>query len=593
MLSLRNIQKFIKTFNVAKVTYKRSPFLSLAILSPQIAFSTSRESSPLKDNSQHDLNNLFQNGLDSFKKNKLDESISYYKQIINLSQKTQTTSNELNLVLQAYKGLGDALRKKEELELAEKQYTEALSLMGASNMSQSLDAGTLNNNLAEIYIEQSKFTEAETCLENARKIFSQCRENEERFPKQIDNDLIKASLHEKQNELETALEILKDLLRKIQISPKAHYKNFNIGSIYVRMGEIYNKMEEYSMASVHFIKGLEKTIEKYGESSIETIPFYEKVIECLFEQGQYKEAGIYAEKSLEICKDKLDNNNTESGKHYFMLGLINFERGELNKALEYYQRALSVLSNYPNQYLEEIIYSYLAISEINLTLKEESEAKKYYDHGLEFAIQNFGEDHPKIGDYYLFWADLIRQKEEKAQEFKDYLSKTLSIYLKSKDTDPSTIIDLYFDLGTLNNKEGNLEEAAKCFQECINLSTKDGSRIKVIEKVYNFLGMIDFQKEEYENSIDHFKKALEICLKSDDQRDLDVYYRNIGLAYDKKGVDEEVIAYFQKAFDIALKKFGKKSQITRDYFEILVERLARLERIEEIDKLRMQFNPDI
>ena len=99
-----------------------------------------------------------------------------------------------------------------------------------------------------------------------------------------------------------------------------------------------------------------------------------------------------------------------------------------------------------------------------------------------------------------------------------------------------------------------------------------------------------YQQENFDESIVFFQKALDVCAKYGDQKDLDIYYRNIGLAYDSKGMLEKAIEYFEKALELAVKNFGKRGKITRDYYEIVLERLARAERMEDLEKVRAKFD---
>ena len=54
-------------------------------------------------------------------------------------------------------------------------------------------------------------------------------------------------------------------------------------------------------------------------------------------------------------------------------------------------------------------------------------------------------------------------------------------------------------------------------------------------------------------------------------------------------MQQEAIDNFNTALDLAEKNFGKKAKITREYFEILVDRYARVEKFDAIEKLRTRF----
>jgi len=296
---------------------------------------------------------------------------------------------------------------------------------------------------------------------------------------------------------------------------------------------------------------------------------------------------------LELCNRYYEGNHPEIGKHHLMLGLAYAEKGDNELALENYQKALLIFPNYPQQYQEEMTYTYLAMAEIFVKQENEAEAVKFYEVGLQFARETLGEDHIKMADYYLFWADLLRNNPEKPGETVEYLKKALNIYLAAEEVDPQALIDIYFDLGTTLYKEKEYKESLKYLEECkeICLEVPQSSK-KTLEETYNNIALVYYQEENFDESIKYFQQALNVCAKVGDQKDLDIYYRNIGLAYDSKGMLEEAIKYFEKALELAVKNFGKKGKITRDYYEIVLERLARAERMEDLENVRAKFDFD-
>ena len=529
-----------------------------------------------------------------FDQNKLTESIVELNQIIQSfvsKNASELAPQELNFAFQTIQELAKAHGKNGNFEESITQYLEALKLAEELQADQALETADIYNGLARSYILQGEYSEAEKALENAQELISQHAKAGEITSRYLENQYLTGVLFEKQEENEQALEFLQGLLRKIQTAKRRYNGEFNTGLIYQKIGDIYAKVDEDAKAIGHWNKGLEITLEKYGDDSIELISFYEKLAENLFEQGDTKEAIEHTERSLELCNKYYEGNHPEIGKHHLMLGLAYAEKGEYELALDNYQKALLIFPSHPQQYQEEMTYTYLAIAEIYVKQENEAEAVKFYQIGLQFAKETLGEEHIKMADYYLFWADLLRNNPEKPGETVEYLKKALNIYLNTEDVDSNALIDLYFDLGTTLYKEKEYKEALKYLEECKKRAIVNPSASsKVLEETYNYIALVYYQQENFDESIAYFQKALDVCGKYGDQKDLDIYYRNIGLAYDSKGMLEKAIEYFEKALELAVKNFGKRGKITRDYYEIVLERLARAERMEDLEKVRAKFD---
>jgi len=402
----------------------------------------------------------------------------------------------------------------------------------------------------------------------------------------IENGYLMGLLYDKSNKNTEAIELWENILR----SNKQGSQEFNLGQIYLGLGRSYLKEGNQKKATECLQKSIETTVQQFGEESIELLPVYLRLTDILFEHELLKEAVVYAEKGVKIAEKHLKADDADLGRYNFTQGILYFETHDFTKASETFQKALKIYLNHLGERKEEIAYLYLKIAETFALLKDEKQAMETHQKGINFALENLGAEHPKLADYYLFWSDMIRYNKEKLVESKEYLLKALNIYLKSPETDPVTIIDIYFDLGVMLYLEGTYEEALKNFEQSLAWSTREGPyRLKVAEDTHNFMGLIHLQLKNFDESIDNFTKAMEKCIQSEQNKHLDVYYRNLGLAYENKGDTTKAVESFYKALELATENFGRKEQVTREYVDALVMRLTQLERVEEAEKLKKDY----
>lgn len=550
-------------------------------------------SSPNKDANVLSILAEITRGKEALNSNKLNNGLSYYQEALNILGPPENVANlsqeETALKLDVHQGLAKIYSKKEQFAESLKHYQEAIDLAQKSNSITSQDLASLYNEIAHAHLGQSKLEEARSFLEKARDIINSGNKEKVFTPELLDNEYLSALVSEKEGKVEGTIDLLKELLSKAQGAPAGFkWRNFELFHIYLSLGSLCERNEETARALYYWKRGLEQVFGKYGGESFHSIPFYEKMIEHYFSEGKHQEVISHTEKNLSLCKLYYDEGQPEFAKNYLMLGLAFFEQGDHVNALENYQKALTIFLRYPKQYYEEITYSYLSIAQIHFLLGQQEQGTTAYEKGLDFTIKTLGKQHPRLAEYYLFWTDLLKQ-QGKGKEAKDVLEKALDIYLQSDSKDWETISELYADIGDVLYKEGEYEQALKYYEESLKSVEKANVKIKIKEKVNNAIGLVYFQQQKFEESEKYFQKALDLCSKSTDSKNLDIYYKNLGVCYESRNMDKEAMASFTKALDLAEKNFGKSGKITREYFEILVDRLARQEKFEEIEKLRMRF----
>lgn len=528
---------------------------------------------------------LYNTGLQASRYCKFDESIPHFQQVISSINSAQLSREDASLLVQAYHRLGEAHKKKERYQESLKEYLQGLEIAKRNDLENSKEAGLLYHGIAEISIEESQWNEARACIEKAKEIFENSNDQEIQSHL-LENGHIMGLLYEKRNETQKAIDLWESLLR----SEKKGNKEFNPGQIYVSLGRSYYKEGNEKKAKECWEKGIEVTKEQFGEEAVELLPVYLRLTDILFEYEQLQEARVYAEKAVKIAEKHLKEDDADLARYNFTKGILYFETHDFAKASETFQKALKIYLNHAAERKEEVAYLYLKIAETYALLKDEKNATEIHKTGLDFTLENLGPEHPKLADYYLFWSDLIRYHKDRLAESKESLNKALAIYLKSPETDPVTIIDIYFDLGVMLYLEGNYEEGLKNFKESMAWATREGPyRLKVAEDTHNFMGLIYLQLKQFDESIENFTQAMEKCVQSEQNKHLDVYYRNLGLAHENKGDTTKAVECFQKALELAAKNFGKKEQVTREYVDALVMRLTQLERVEEAEKLKKEY----
>ena len=505
--------------------------------------------------------------------------------------KSQFSNEKLTSVLKAYQSLGRLNKGKNLLEESANQFKAGLEAATKSKLLGSIEAGDLGNSLASIYIKQQKHKEARLTLDKAREAFRRHARTGILHGGFLENIYLRVLLLIEQKQASDAAELLEEYILRVEKIDKLEGGDFDVYLLYDKLGDIFRNGEEYEPAVENWKKGIQAIKEKHGTNSERLIPVYEKIAEALHIEAKYEEAASVTEESLKVCGKVYGENSIEVAKHHFLLGSIYYEKEDYPAALKSFEQCLKSQMVNSKEYVEEVIYTYLSIARIYDIKNQSEKSAEYLNKGLEYLKKNFGENSPQIVDYYLGWAGLIEGNPENEINYKDTLIKVAEAAKKCNYPDKSVISNVYLDLGEINYKEENIDQAIKYYEEGLQNALKEPKDQLAVEKAYNAIGLSLYKEENYNESANNFMKAIENCSNPLINQNLDMYYRNLGLALEGTGDEKEAVECFEKALEAALNRFGKDSKIVREYFEILVDRYARVERFEDIADLRDKIYP--
>jgi tetratricopeptide (TPR) repeat protein len=132
-----------------------------------------------------------------------------------------------------------------------------------------------------------------------------------------------------------------------------------------------------------------------------------------------------------------------------------------------------------------------------------------------------------------FWSDVVGVLEESLE------------FSKEK----KTIADIYYALGTIIDRQGKWDKAAKYYEKSLKIKEKLGNA-QSVATIYNSLGSIYADKGESRRAIGYYKKSLEISEAIADTVGVASVYGNLGSIYYRKGRWDRAIEYYEKSLEI-------------------------------------------
>jgi len=273
-----------------------------------------------------------------------------------------------------------------------------------------------------------------------------------------------------------------------------------------------------------------KELENFGINSdyikeLSDLAFLQLEIE-LFEES---------EKNFQVClkhfKKQLDRLGQASV--YGVLGILFFKRGNYEKSISHYERAYDIYKEL-NQIQEEIT----SLKGIGNSLFKLNNLDDACDKFLECsAICSDNNDIHNLLDC-LGSLIQIHEKQEKFDVVFELYKKSLHAFKELNDA--QGIIISYFNLGILENKSKEVEEALRYFKKGTNVAI-DSNFTELILKGLSYIGENLFYQGKIKESKNEFIKALDLAKKVKAKNailQLKILLNSIGLS--EKDIEREL-----------------------------------------------------
>ena len=230
-----------------------------------------------------------------------------------------------------------------------------------------------------------------------------------------------------------------------------------------------------------------------------------------FFTGDYNKAGKIFSESLQ--KSETNNDKRAASLCLNQLGMLSRNQGNYNKAIDYHSKALAV--------------------------REELGDKL----GISMSLNNLG---------------LVQFYQKKYVSALDYFNRSLVI--KEKLDDHRRIAATLNNCALVYKSKGDYQLAFETMNKALNIYLDIGAQKETSDVYYNMgNNLINFQND-YENSMNHFKKSLDIKTKLGESKGISICLYTICEASFLKGVENVSISDLTKCLEIR-RKIGSTDEI--------------------------------
>lgn len=276
----------------------------------------------------------------------------------------------------------------------------------------------------------------------------------------------------------------------------------------------------------------------------------EKKINALSEISRYywlispDSSMLYAD--MAVAEAVKDGGNRCFGYAYHCKGNSFNYTGQPDSALANYLKAY----NYRSQTTDHNLTAYTLTNAafVCLDMHNEALAMRYACNALDLT-QNF--DDPAFKGRVLLLISRIYEGVRDFDKSLEYALKAIKLY--TENDLKVGIIQANFYIGQIHNSLMNYGLARdyllQAYEQGLKYEIGDDSMLEI----YNMLGIIYDELEEYSTSINYYEKSKKICIELGDSISLAIAYNNLGFVYNRIGQYDKAIDVYKKSLELRSK----------------------------------------
>lgn len=246
--------------------------------------------------------------------------------------------------------------------------------------------------------------------------------------------------------------------------------------------------------------------------------------------------------NIKVSVNQTTSSDTSKGRNSFLKAEEYFNNSNFDSAIFHYLRSAGIYLNCKE--FKNNIRTIIQVSNCYRKKLDFVNAIKY----INLAEQSFKiytpDDSSLLSDIYYMKALIFLQEQENYQAI-DYFNKTISLRLRLNIKKDELLAKSYNNLGIayyyLGEYDQAIEHYKKAYNEDLKLQRKD------LNADINNIGSVFYIYGEYEKAIEYFEKTIDYNKNTGNIRDLNINYLNIGNAFKDRGKYYKALSYYQQS----------------------------------------------
>lgn len=275
---------------------------------------------------------------------------------------------------------------------------------------------------------------------------------------------------------------------------------------YIRIGENFQRMENYDKAGENLNRALELTMNQPGYRDLELAKSFQKMGYKYLSSGEFNRALDMYNKSLLIRIRILGEHNIEVAKTYNSIALAYWNKGDSEKARENYKKSFAIKTHHFPGINFNVKFRFLDKEDIRRV--EFSKARNYFKRSLAAYQDTFESNNPifasiydKIGILYAFESNYDRSLE--------FLRKSFDLRLEIYGDNSPEIAKSCLNIGICLRLKGEDEEAMRFMATALEIKQNIiGKDHPDTADIYYQVGKIHFKYNRFAEALSFYQNAL-------------------------------------------------------------------------------------
>ncbi|CAF4651435.1 unnamed protein product, partial [Rotaria sp. Silwood2] len=293
------------------------------------------------------------------------------------------------------------------------------------------------------------------------------------------------------------------LLEKASTDKQRSNYNFQLGSVYYRMGE-------YSKALSSYERSLEIKKIALPPNHPHLAASYNNIGLVYSNMGEHSKALSSHERSLEIQKIALPPNHPDLAASYNNIGSVYDNMGEYSKALSSHERSVEIQKialppNHPDSAI-----SYNNIGSVYYNMGEYSKALSSYERSVEIRKIALPPNHPDLASSYNNIGSVYYNMGEYSKALSSH-ERSLEIWKIALPPNHPYLATSYNNIGSVYDNMGEYSKALSSYERSLEIQkialppNHPDSAIS-----YNNIGSVYYNMGEYSKALSSHERSLEI-----------------------------------------------------------------------------------
>ncbi len=349
----------------------------------------------------------------------------------------------------------------------------------------------------------------------------------------------------------------------------------DIGEAYGRLAYSYSQEGKIEQAIENYLISLRIFQNGVGEISQLAANTYSNLGAAYYLLGKQSQKAIEnLQKSIEINHKLGGKESLEMARAYNDLANVYFDLEDHEQAIDYHRLSLQI-----KQKIMDPMHPSLGVSNFNLArsffaLGDYQRAADHYLNTLEIDIATFGEEHRWVGEDYYSIADCYNVQGNHLVALK-YAQRASDIMQLTYGADNHRTATTYNTLGQVYLNLDNYEQAIIHFQKALGafdknpIDTRDIPHGKALAQ--SQMGILSSLQGDYQRSIEHHQQSLNLhrSILSADHYLVARDFQNLAVGYTGLGQREKALNHYQTALEMMISSSGREHpQVARLYLDI-------------------------